>query len=664
MSQEAVVAGGKPEAAGPAGWLANARAVATDRMAIFALVWAILAFWVRPLLLAAHHGEPGAMLQAIRDDHSMVALARVTAVAQWASFAGCLALLMIAHTRFAHAAPAAANSNRGRFATGAAYTVVMCLAYLVFLWEPVSVFTLITHDSFIFFDSSYRILGGQTPSADFPTALGAASLYLPALATWLAGKPAGSVELASVFVAGFLGLACARAGASRLPAWVTAVLIAIIFLVTVPGALLDDWGGESQTIVDRHSEVLSDNLSWAMFYNRWGWTALIPAFLYLAPHRESERPPSLVDIGVFAALLTFLFYLKPTYLAVAMAAAGLYALFNPKPVRTLAVGAGIAAVLTIAIGLWMGNLTAYIHDVLFTAKVSGGRTEGFMGLVRENFVDVLVACAPLALLGATGRLGWKDILVGLFIVASCLFIINQNGQFKHMTAIIAVAAYGVARLHVEGADSRTQMAALGAFLMVAASPLFERNWVLMDQAYAIRREENRPPSDWAHVPALQDVYVAERESLFDRMAAAETTGDRHEELWINGILGRRESLRQGEYMQTVLAGMEDLAAVVQPGDSVATLDMTNPFPFLMGLRAPQGAWLTMHKDRTISEDVHPAPGVLFRDTDHVMIAKFSMVQDTPDLLLEIYGDWLTANYEERAETDFWIRFSRRKAEAG
>jgi hypothetical protein len=88
--------------------------------------------------------------------------------------------------------------------------------------------------------------------------------------------------------------------------------------------------------------------------------------------------------------------------------------------------------------------------------------------------------------------------------------------------------------------------------------------------------------------------------------------------------------------------------------------MTNPFPFLMNVRPPKGGWLTLHKNRTISEAMHPAPEVMFNDTDHVMIAKMSMVQSTADLLRDIYGEWLDANYSEKVDTLYWTRWSHRK----
>jgi hypothetical protein len=189
----------------------------------------------------------------------------------------------------------------------------------------------------------------------------------------------------------------------------------------------------------------------------------------------------------------------------------------------------------------------------------------------------------------------------------------------------------------------------------------DRGLVLVDQAYATLREQIRPPAPWAREPALRNVHVPERESLFNRAVnMSETPADRLYNIWLSGQLGRRQELRQGEYMETLMAAVDDLKTVIKPGESVSTLDMTNPFPFLMNARAPKGSWLTLHKNRTVSEQRHPEAEAIFADADHVMIAKMSMVQASADLMRDIYSPYLDNNYGERVETPYWTRWSHRK----
>lgn len=261
-----------------------------------------------------------------------------------------------------------------------------------------------------------------------------------------------------------------------------------------------------------------------------------------------------------------------------------------------------------------------------------------------------------------GRFTWRDALAGGFIMVMCLFIINQNGQLRNMSALIVLGAYGAVRvLQEDNAHRMARIAAVGAFAMLSLAITLDRGLVLVDQAYATLREQIRPPAPWAREPALRNVHVPERESLFNRAVnMSETPADRLYNIWLSGQLGRRQELRQGEYMETLMAGVDDLKTVIRPGESVTTLDMTNPFPFLMNARAPKGGWLTVHKNRTVSEEKHPEAQAIFADADHVMIAKMSMVQATADLMRQLYGPWLDANYGARVETAYWTRWSHRK----
>jgi len=638
------------------------RFLATDRMGLFLLLWTANACVLRPVLLEALDGRSGWPHDAIREAFGPLALAHLASVIEWVSFAGMLALAVLAHVRYSAFRPRSLEAPAYRYVLPAAYVCLLTAGYLFFLWKPISVFTVITHDSLIFFDSTYRISAGLVPSNDFPTALGAVQLYLPAFASWLIGGYGGSVELASVWVAAALGLGCAVVGARRLPVAMTASLAGIVFLITVPAAMLENWGGPSQTLVDGKTEILADNLTWAMFYNRWGWAALIPMFMALAPTHDRQIRPHISEIIVLASLLVFLFWLKISYFLAGVAAAAVYAWLNPAPLRTLATGAAASGVGIVGVGLITGNLVAYVNDILMAGQVSGARTASILGLVRRNLPEMLFSLAPLGVLAAIGRLRWRDGLIALFMLAVSLFVINQNGQLENMSTLVVLAAYGAVRVMAEGGvQQAVRVIGAGVFAILAGSHLLDRGLVLIDQAYAGLREQIREPSRWAAIPAFRHVYVPERESMFQRVLERSASPEAQiKNVGVSGQFGRRQELRQGEYMETLLAGIEDLRSVARPGDSVTTLDMTNPFPFLMNLRAPRGGWLTLHHNRTIGSDVHPSPEVMFADADHVMIARMSMVQPTADLMRELYGAWLDQSYSERVETLYWTRWSHRR----
>jgi hypothetical protein len=100
---------------------------------------------------------------------------------------------------------------------------------------------------------------------------------------------------------------------------------------------------------------------------------------------------------------------------------------------------------------------------------------------------------------------------------------------------------------------------------------------------------------------------------------------------------------------------------MRPGDSVVTLAMSNPFPALLDTREARGASLSLQDERTVDKATYLAPKAMFRDADHVMIPRVSMVGSTSELMSKLYGPWLSAHYEQHVDSAYWSRWSRRKA---
>ncbi len=647
--------------------------IARDRLSILAVLWALMAFVLRPMLEAAHYGRGGPLAGLYQTIDNPLGFAMIFGFSQWLSVALLVVIVAVAHVRmcFGRAAGAAPDSLERWAVFPLAYVAALVFGYLAFFWTPVTTFTIITHDSFIFFDASYRILNGETAHVDFPTVLGAATLYLPALGAWLADGYGGSIELASAPVALLAGLAMAHAGLGRLPTGATATLIVVVFLVAVPAAIIGLPALEhrvSHTFIEGEPVVLAENLSHAMFYNRWGWAMLVPMFTYLAPRvggTASDRDMArswLADTLVMATLLTFLFYTKITFFAVGCASALLYAWLNPQPWRTLAVGVGASLVAVLAIGLAGGFLGAYLQELWTVAQISGGKTNTLLVIVRQNLLPLLVAVLPLGAVALEKRFTWQDGVVCGFMMLMSLFIILQNAQLTNIVTLTALAGYGLARYWSAGRSLLGRYLVVSAFLISTLAIIFDRSIIMVDQAIASRREEVREPAHWAGIPAMKRVYIAEREGAFDRLQSAENDIELMEEFHLVNRIGSKEYMRQGEYMIGLMSGMAELEAVMRPGDSVASLDMANPFPFLMNARSAHGSYITLDGDRTISEDLHPDPEVLFADTDHVMIPKVAMLQHTVELVNELYDGWLTENYEQRNETVYWVRYSFRRSD--
>lgn len=662
---EATAATAAPARNPVAATFAILRFIATDRIGIALLAWLLVAFVARPLLMSAHYDLGGFGNDWLRNALAPHQLAQLAAAIQWASLAGLILVMALAHVRLAHAQIAGAealNTFRGRFAVGSAYALALIVGYLAFIWTPVTAVSLMLHDAFIFFDAIHRIDQGQVPSVDFPTPLGAAMLYLPWLGAKVSGGYAGAVELSSAWVALFLCLACVQASAQRHPAAVTAVLVAAIFVTVVP-AMLEGYPAPASTTIEGGKPVgISDPFALAMFYNRWGWGAIIAMFAFLTPRPADARTPT-AEIVTLGLLLVFLFWLKLSYFAVGGAVAVLYAFLGQRPWRTLAIGAGVTAAGILAVGLVTGNLIAYAADIILTGKVSGNRLSGMFGLLKDNLLEVLAACSAIIVMGLMRRLTWQDVAIVSLIVLGSLFLINQNAQSFGVPTFLAAGAYAIWRLKDD--DNRAlRLIAVVALALPSTTLILDRSSGLLGQTMVTRREEARPAPAWADIPAMKGVYAQERESLLDRASNGETAEDRLAASRAVAMYGRRQILRSGEYMQTLMAAMAELKPVMARDDSVVVMDFNSPLSFLTQTRSAKGYWITFDDGRTISEDVAPAGDVLFADADHVMAPKLFMEPDTAVTLRNLYAPYLDKAYATRVETTYWVRWSGRKSSGG
>ncbi len=638
--------------------MAALRFLFADTIGLSFLAWLLVAFVLRPLVLDAHAGGAGAISDWLRSRMDTLALSRASGALQGASLAGLVLVTALTHVRLNSAFPLWMAEPRSRLLAGVAYALILTAGYLAFVWTPVTAVSLMLHDTFIFFDAIHRIDHGQRPSTDFPTALGAASLYLPWLGSKISGGYAGAIEISSVMVALPLCLACALACAKRHGGAVTAVLIAAIFLMVVPSLLEGYVVPDSATFEADGFQKVGDEYANAMFYNRWGWGALLAMFAFLTP-RTHEEGTSIAETVVLGLLLAFLFWLKLSYFVVGAGVAVLYAFIGPNLWRTLGIGAAVGGGVAVSIALLLGNLFGYLNDILTASRVSGARFNDLAMLLRDNLLYILLAVAPIAAMAITKRLKPIDYAVSGLILGGTLFVVNQNAQMSGLPTLLVVAAYALWRLRGE-ADQSLRLLAILAFALPALTYVMDRTSGLTGQTSVARREEARGPPAWAGIPALHNVYAQERENVIDHIEEAATEQERLIAFRAMSTYGRRQYLRTGEYLGSLQAGMDELKPVMEKDDTVVVMDFSSPLAFLMNARPAKGYWITFDDGRTVSEKVHPEPGQIFADADHVMLPKLYVEPDTAIRLGLLYSDWLDEAYLDRVETRYWTRWSHRK----
>lgn len=179
------------------------------------------------------------------------------------------------------------------------YSVLVFLIISLILLLPQGTFiNLMAHDTFIFFDGAYRLTKGQIPHIDFITPLGMLCYFLPYASLKLTHSYALTMHVTSVLVGLFILVSAYICFRKRLSNLVSFLLITyLLLIVTVPKAAGDSWL----------------YMTFAMFYNRFGWAALTILFLFYIIPIKKTRYSLIVDIMAISFLLVFLFYIKITY---------------------------------------------------------------------------------------------------------------------------------------------------------------------------------------------------------------------------------------------------------------------------------------------------------------------------------------------------------------
>jgi hypothetical protein len=121
-------------------------------------------------------------------------------------------------------------------------------------------------------------------------------------------------------------------------------------------------------------------------------------------------------------------------------------------------------------------------------------------------------------------------------------------------------------------------------------------------------------------------------------------------------------LRPADYLSTIIEGVTLLGGVASRGQSVVVFDMADPFTFALGL-TPTRYGYPMFFAGANFRSIHPPAELVFSNADFVMVPVLPDLQSHLDLMIEIYGSYLKANFEERAKSPHWHLWARRLGSA-
>jgi hypothetical protein len=115
-----------------------------------------------------------------------------------------------------------------------------------------------------------------------------------------------------------------------------------------------------------------------------------------------------------------------------------------------------------------------------------------------------------------------------------------------------------------------------------------------------------------------------------------------------------------DYTTYINDGAALLRGYSKPTDKVLTMDMQNPFPYVLGWLPPRGGLASTRFNYTLSAQFRPSFNEYFGDATLVMVPKHPALRPQDfDGFYEIYSPTLEQRFDLMAESD-WFRLYKRK----
>jgi hypothetical protein len=523
----------------------------------------------------------------------------------------------------------------------AGLVAVSAIPVLVAMWallSPAAVLSQeMTWDLLFNLAGAWQLHFGHVPHVDFHEPVGQLTFMLTQAGFRLAGFTPHAVLAGAAVMAAALFLAAALASWRRLPLLPAAIFVVFVCLLVLMPANAGD---------------RPNAYSFAMSYNRYGWSAITILFLILFLPPRPMPLGNLIDMAIAAALLGAMFYLKMTYFLVGVAALPVAAIACPH-IGVRWKGWSVVAAGGIALALFPGN-QPYWAD-LFTAADSGQLRDSLDDHLN-NFLAYGGEYAPyIAALGLALWMWWRGeaplrlpVATG-FILAAGGGLLSQNAQTHGLpvAVVIAFLFYGELR------QRRLQRLGGGSIALLLALLMFPLLSVATSAASlaGYHSKAGRPTLQTVKRSNLRGLAVPfEAGGLLD--AFSNGHGD-YRLLNRARAIPVRYELSPSEYVDT----LQEAAALLEKAPALCSvivlLDQVNPLPFMLGLPPARGNNLWSGP----GAPVQPADKV-FADADCVLIPKFSTYSPWTDTASARYGPYLDRHYPVRSESRSWLLLRR------
>ncbi|KMY66552.1 hypothetical protein AAU61_15535 [Desulfocarbo indianensis] len=504
-------------------------------------------------------------------------------------------------------------------------------------------------------DGAYRLTQGQLPHLDFITPIGLWGYVLPFLGLKITGSYTLMLPLTDlIFMAIALGL-CLAAAWQRLGTLSGLLLVTYVWLVSAAPLNAGD---------------TANYISYSMFYNRYGWALLLVVFtLYIDP-QSTDKKKALSDVCVGAIALVMLLYLKVSYFAVVLAFLAMLCLKSKYHRKVAFYCFLILAVCVISLELIMPGLNlAYFHDLRLALQSSGavrGGKYAAINFIYKNLFELLLISAVIWFSTRIIKFRLLDACFVSYVTLSSCAILNQNAQNSNLVALFPICLWAMEKARSQSGQAvgnQREGSAKGngfAYAGLVALSVLLLAQPFLDRAYGlvIMNARSRPmaQSRPMALDKLPNAYVYKDS---DYISGIDRDSYGLAELFTIRERQRRGWLAELEYVETIEDGVALLKKNSRPGDSVAIMDMVNPFNFLLDLHPPRGAYSFFHLNRTFNlAKARPKPAAL-AEASLVMIPNYPIELAERNALLQIFAPVLRRDFAEAARDRYWTLLRRK-----
>jgi hypothetical protein len=469
-----------------------------------------------------------------------------------------------------------------------------------------------SHDAFVFLDGGWRVLNGQKPHIDFFSDIGPLVHVVSAVGLLLARGRAEGLGYAQAVVGCALGLWAWFLSDRRLGQMPRALFcLSAVFLAVSP-----------YTPGDAAMRV-----SPAVVYNRYGYVWIALVMLEASCERidcDSRRNfTGGLSTGAIAALLLFL---KISYFPGALfLLAALWPCRRQTAARWVGIGAGFVAALIPFLAFLNWTLLPMLADLRILAGAKHiswhwSMADAVYHELAPLLIFVLMAAGLLWVDGATHEARSVFFAGAATALAGVLFLVsNFQGNRLPLNAFAAI-------LIVQIVDSRFAASCRRALLrcsVLAWAALFILGSIGLDAAglgfgLAGRVLPSQFPRQPFHAARLAEFWSSETDCV-----------------------------------SFVNDGIDLVQRNRRPGDSLTSLDFSNPFSYSLGMKPVKGGMVDLQY-RTNFDDFHaPSPERLMAGATLVMVPRAFSDGTLTMSVPRIFGPYLESHFHRIGESQQW-----------